>query len=293
MTRIAHLSDLHMLERDHHRRDGVGRLRLELLSFGRSIDADDRRARLRRALDAVRRSAADHLVVTGDLTEDGCDAQFEVLAEVLLDAGLRPDAVTLVPGNHDAYTDGMAFTRALAGALRPFAPTSRPGAVTDVGEVRVVPVSTAMPQPITRSAGVIAGEALDALDALGDEHAARDGVLVVAQHHPPHPHRIPGMTWLDGLQNHARARHVLGRRRAMHVLCGHTHRASNRSLGAEPEPRVFCATAVVDSAAPLRLYDVRHGQLVPVEPGAGVGSSAVEGSRAPTYAPRATAVAFG
>lgn len=264
MTRIAHISDLHLLEPEHQRRRTADRFRLELLSFGRPLDAEDRRARLRRALETIRRAGADHLVVTGDLTEDGRDPQFEVLVEVLLDAGVRPEAATVVPGNHDAYTDGDAFARALEGPLRPFARTSRPGTVTPVGEALVVSVSTAMPQPITRSAGAITDQALASLDALAADRATRHAALVVAQHHPPHPHRMPGANWVDGLQNHAHARDVLRRHRHVHVLCGHTHRASDRVVGTDPLPRVFCTTAVVDHASPVRFYEVRQGRLVPV-----------------------------
>lgn len=84
---------------------------MEFLSFGRPLDAEARRVRLLRALDRVREAGADHLVLTGDLTEDGADAQFEVLAEVLHDAGVRPEAVTILPENHHAYIDVDAFER--------------------------------------------------------------------------------------------------------------------------------------------------------------------------------------
>jgi 3',5'-cyclic AMP phosphodiesterase CpdA len=138
-----------------------------------------------------------------------------------------------------------------------------------VGEAIVVPMSTSVPQPITRSAGVIDGAALDALDALAADRATRDIAVVVAQHHPPHPHRMPVANWVDGLQNHARARHVIGRHRHVHVLCGHTHRASDRSVGEELLPRVFCTTAVVDHASPVRIYEVQRGRLIPTEPATG------------------------
>src|SRR5689334_5809263 len=101
MTRIAHISDLHLLEDKHQLRAAGERLRLSFLSFGRRLDAEERRQRLRSALWSYRASGAEHLVVTGDLTEDGTEAQFEALAEVFLDSGIDPREVTLVPGNHD------------------------------------------------------------------------------------------------------------------------------------------------------------------------------------------------
>lgn len=70
------------------------------------------------------------------------------------------------------------------------------------------------------------------------------------------------MNWVDGLQNHARVRDVLGRRDNVHILHGHTHRASDRPLLDEREDRVFCTTAVVEGSSPLRIYDVHRGRLV-------------------------------
>src|SRR5262249_48748147 len=105
MTRIAHLSDLHLLEIEHQQRDAAGRLRLSFLSFFRKLDQRERRERVQRALAAYIASGAEHLVITGDLTEDGTEPQFEVLAEVLHESGIDPREITLTAGNHDAYTD--------------------------------------------------------------------------------------------------------------------------------------------------------------------------------------------
>src|SRR4051794_830443 len=115
MATIAQLTDLHLLE-DHHADRPFGpRARLSCLSFGRRLDAAERRERVETALAEARASSADHLLITGDLTEDGAPAQFEVLAEVLADSRISPERITLVPGNHDAYTNGTAYAEALEG----------------------------------------------------------------------------------------------------------------------------------------------------------------------------------
>src|SRR5205814_4842391 len=123
-------------------------------------DPEERRRRLERALAAYESSGAEHLVITGDLTEDGTDAQFRALAEVLAGARLDPREVTLTAGNHDAYRDTAAFDRALQGPLRAFAATSQPGAFTVLDDVVITPVSTVIAQPFTRAAGAIANEHL-------------------------------------------------------------------------------------------------------------------------------------
>ena len=49
----------------------------------------------------------------------------------------------------------------------------------------------------------------------------------------------------------------------MHVLHGHTHRATDHAVEPRGPKRVFCARAVVDGPM-LRLYDVEGDRLVPV-----------------------------
>src|SRR5262245_9785616 len=99
MTIVAHLTDLHLVERDHHKRSGAAKSRLLDLNTGRKIDPQ---ARFERVCQALRQaSRSDHVVITGDLTEDGTEAQFELLAEALSESKLAPERVTLVPGNHD------------------------------------------------------------------------------------------------------------------------------------------------------------------------------------------------
>src|SRR5687767_9933485 len=90
MVRIAQLSDFHLLEPGHASRRGLRSWRLSFLSAHRALDAGDRVARARRALDAARAADPDHVVITGDLTEDGTTHQFEALAELLHGCGVAP-----------------------------------------------------------------------------------------------------------------------------------------------------------------------------------------------------------
>jgi 3',5'-cyclic AMP phosphodiesterase CpdA len=260
MTQLAHLSDLHLLEEGHHARRGLSRRRLSYLTFGRPNDHEDRRRRAGSALAVARASGADHVLVTGDLTEDGLDAQFEVLAELLADSRLAPERVTLLPGNHDAYVDGGAFARALAGPLRAYAATSTPGVPVALRDAVILPVSTAMAQPYTRSAGSIDGHALVAAEALAAQTRREGRSLVVAMHHPP-GRRFPGMQWIDGLVEHAAMGAVLARHDHVHVAHGHIHTRSDDAVRPGARPRIFGAEAVVDADAPVRFYEARHGRM--------------------------------
>ncbi len=143
LTRIAHLSDIHLL--DETREDRVRARSYDLstrfVSIGRRLDPEERRRKLEYGLRAARRAGAHHFVLSGDLTEMGTKAQYEALAETLHDSAIEPWRITLVPGNHDAYDSPTAWRDALDGVLRPWAPTSarNAGAVVDIGRVCLLP----------------------------------------------------------------------------------------------------------------------------------------------------------
>jgi 3',5'-cyclic-AMP phosphodiesterase len=264
-TRLAHLTDLHILEDAHGRRPLEERLRLSFLSFGRPLDAAGRRRRALGALDEARRRGAEHFVLTGDLTEDGSPEQFEALADVLEQAEMDPETVTLVPGNHDAYTHADGFTRALEGPLRAFRRTSAQGAVVALDEAVIVPVSTAAHQPVARAAGWADARGLATLGAVAGARTMRHRAVVAAMHHPPTATGIPGLQWVDGLQNHQPMRALLDDNERLHVLHGHIHRARDKVIGKGTCPRVFSAAAVVDATVTTRLYDAQDGRVMPLE----------------------------
>jgi 3',5'-cyclic AMP phosphodiesterase CpdA len=287
MTLIAHLSDLHLVEADHQHRDASGRFRLSFLSFGRKLDEQDRRQRLRAALWSYQRSEAEHLVVTGDLTEDGTDAQFELLAEVFAGSGIDPHEVTFTAGNHDAYHDRGAFGRALLGPLRPFAATSQAGALTVLDDVAIIPISTAISQPITRSAGVIPDAHLHWVEHVTKRFQGSRRAVAIAQHHQPYRYPVAALNWIDGLQNHASAMGLLQNHAELHVLHGHRHRSSDRPVAMDGPARVFGTTACVEHPTPLRIYAARDGRLWPIDPPVCPTPVASEVPAAPLVAARA------
>jgi len=263
MATIAHITDLHLVEDNYTERAMAGRARLSYLSFGRPLDPEGRRERTRRALDEARACSFDHLVITGDVTEDGADVQFEILAELLRESRISPHHVTIVPGNHDAYIDGGAFARALDGPLKAFAPTSTPGAVVPLRDVTLVPVSTAFHQTPLTSAGAIDSGELSDLVGLVKDPAFGGRPLVLVQHHPP-GRQIPVVQWVDGLRQYATMSNLFASHPHLYVLHGHTHRATSRGVNAGETARIFSAKAVVDSDSPLRLYEASPGGLSPV-----------------------------
>jgi Icc protein len=246
-------------------RPGVGStydLSVRLVSFARTLDAKGRVAKLSRALAAAVAGGATHFVISGDLTEIGSDAQFDAFAATLHDSGITPERVTLVPGNHDAYTREDGWRRALEGPLRAFKASSAqgPGTVVDRGDVVFLPVDSSCYQSIARSGGRVTDEAATAIAAHLEDPAMRNKAIVLVQHHPPYAHKLGAWNWIDGLQGSARLVEALMKRANVHLLHGHLHRAIDRLLG---ESRVFGASAVVDDgpAPRVRYYDVKDGAL--------------------------------
>ena len=265
MTLLAHLSDLHLLERGHERRRGLARQRLALLSAGAPLDAERRIRQAVFALQTALRLGAEHVLVTGDLTEDGDRAQFEVLAEVLQRSGVSPEDITLVPGNHDGYSERDAFSRALEGPLRAYRGTSAPGAHTLLSAAVVVPVSTVIEgQWFTRSAGFIGCADLHRIRRFASRPDLRDRAVVVAQHHPVTQRALPPIDWLDGLQNAGELRDLLLERTRVHVLHGHVHREQTRRLCGRSDAQVFAASAVRNNDGDrlvVRMYRAESGRL--------------------------------
>lgn len=259
MTRIAHLSDLHLLEPAVRTRKGTDWFRVHYLSLRRSLDYVARRARAEQALRAARDHGFDHLVITGDLTEDGALVQYEVLADVLEASGIPASKITLVPGNHDAYGAAMPWDAAITGPLARWAATSREGGAAWLDDCVIVPVSSAVPQTFLRSSGRVEVDSLDHVGAIASREPGRP--VVIAQHHPPYAvmHQ-----WVHGLLNHEEVTGLLEARDNVTVLHGHIHRRKERGLYAGGPLRIFSPFAVADNVAPLRMYEVADGLLHPV-----------------------------
>jgi 3',5'-cyclic-AMP phosphodiesterase len=264
ITRIAHISDVHLLaprlEPD---------LRVRFLSFGRVLDAASRIRKLSRAIAKARAAGVDHVIVSGDLTESGTVAQFETLASVLDDLHIDPERITLVPGNHDAYTAHDGWARALEGPLKRYQPLSatEAGKVIDLGDVAILPLDVACHQPVTRSAGMVTDSAIARLQHRLEDRVTRTKTTLIVQHHPPYAHASRAWQWLDGLTNAPRLTALLARFPDVHVMHGHLHKIVDRTISAVrgcTRTRVFGAPALVedDEESPrVRLYELRGGEV--------------------------------
>jgi Icc protein len=262
MTRIAHLSDLHLLEEDYRSRTGLARYRLAFLSTGVRLDVDLRRQRALAALKRAHKLHVDHVLITGDLTEDGTLGQYESLADLLDESGLAPERVTLVPGNHDAYAEPEAWRAALEGPLAAYRETSDEGAVTVVGDAVIKPVSTVMDgQHFTRAAGVVRDSALHDIRRLAADGVTESRTLIVAQHHAPLGMANPVWNYFDGTMGASTMRDLLAELPELHVVHGHVHHKTTLSLFGRSHAQVFSVESSRDADHSLRIYRAEGGEL--------------------------------
>jgi Icc protein len=179
--------------------------------------------------------------------------------------------VTLVPGNHDAYTTPAAWRRALEGPLKRFAGASagEPGKVIERGPVAFLPIDTSFFQTMVRSGGLFTRDAAKAVQARIDDPALRDKSIVLVMHHPPfEEHKNPLAQWIVGLSGRMHVLDMLANHPRLQLLHGHLHRVVDRIVhgvaGAATRARIFGAPAIVDDSENtprVRLYDVRDGVL--------------------------------
>lgn len=245
---------------------------MRLCSSGRALDPKARIDRLVSALALASEGGATHLVVSGDLTETGTTAQFETLAEVLSDARIDPDRVTLVPGNHDTITREGAWSRAIAGPLSRFRRASAAGhpdriAVVERARAFFLPLDVACHQAFPLAAGEIGSAAAVALERTVRDVSGRGKAVVVVLHHGPVPQGSRAWEAVHGLRGGERLLDILARYPDVHALHGHLHHEADASVDPR-RPRIFGAAATIDDrrgSPRVRLYDVL-GSSVRVAP---------------------------
>lgn len=262
MIRIAHVSDLHVLSpRGFEWRRALFNKRLTgyanlLLRRGRVF----RRDYLVNVLSAVA-AWADHVVVTGDVTNLSLEQEFEQ-ARALLDGLARAVEVTVVPGNHDAYLPSVHAARRFSHHFREFLRSDLPELASDAqagpfpfvklrGPVAIVGLSSAVPRPPFVGSGRLGATQLAALETIlaHPEVARRTPVLLV--HHPPVDDRNGLQILRDGLTDSERLRAILSPLPRGVVLFGHLHVRARRVLSTTSGVVAFAASgAALDHPDP-------------------------------------------
>jgi 3',5'-cyclic AMP phosphodiesterase CpdA len=218
---------------------------LHVRPSGQTAYGIDTNAMFADALRAVRalRPAPDCVLVTGDLTDCGLDAEYEIVR-----AGLAtlPMPVFVIPGNHDRREP---FRRHLSPTFS-YLDHDRPRLdyVDDRFAVRLIGLDSLIDG---ETYGDLAPHQLDWLDARLSEGGGKPTLIFV--HHPPFRTGISAMDelWL-------RSGDALGRVLARHtgvqrLLAGHYHRPITAMFGGT---LAFCAPSIAHQVA----LDLAPGQ---------------------------------
>ena len=181
---------------------------------------------------AVQAMEADHVVVTGDLTQLALPSEFDQARRILQALG-PPQKVFVVPGNHDAlvavswpeswarWADYMASDSANPQPQVEF-PTLRIR-----GPVALIGLCTARPTPLLSAAGSIGTRQLQRLAEILQETARQSLFRVLLIHHPP----IPGMVSFHKRLMDAEAFAVIAKQHGAElILHGHSHLCSRAEM---------------------------------------------------------------
>lgn len=236
---IAHISDLHIRP--------LGEF------AARIVDTNMLAERALRAVAAFR-PAPDCVIVSGDVTECGRVAEYQVAARLL--TRLLPMPVYVVPGNHDRRENFRAGLAALPGV------TADPDFiqyVVDDFPLRIVMLDSVVPGA---GHGELCASRLAFLEA--SLAAAPGKPTVIVLHHPPLMTGVPGMDVIP-LRSTAAVAEIIARHPQVRVvLAGHHHRAIVAPLH---RASVCVAPATVGHQSELR-FDPETPAFFTLEPAA-------------------------
>lgn len=210
MTRILQISDLHILPE--------GRL------FHGSIDTA---AALRHMLAGIAGllpviGPVERLVISGDLTETGCEGAYDLLHAIMAEAPLPWRAV---PGNHDSREAMRAFA---AGA--DWMPCDGPiNWREDLQDVTLLGVDTLVEGA---AHGAVSDASLEWLEITLSDLRSRP--VLIFMHHPPFDTGISAMDAI-GLVRTPRLEAVLREHDGpVQIACGHVHRMITGQFAGRP-----------------------------------------------------------
>jgi 3',5'-cyclic AMP phosphodiesterase CpdA len=181
----------------------------------------------------LRAQAVDHLALTGDLSNVSLEGEFREALRWIEATGAAPEAVTVIPGNHDAYIPAVVESRTFERLFGAYQTTDLPTGgepypfVRLRGDVAIVAVTSSVPTGDLGAWGEVGAPQLARLEAALGAKELAGKTRVVLIHHPP-------VLIKDGehrnLKDRAALAAVLARAGADLVLHGHDHADERATL---------------------------------------------------------------
>lgn len=229
---FAHISDLHLPPLPAVKFSEVMDKRLlGWLSWHRKRKHRHRPAVVAALERLLHERRVDHICITGDVTNLGLAREFQA-ADRWLGTLAAPDAVTFVPGNHDAYAPGCLA--AMRENFERWLPEGFPS-VTHRDGVMFIGLSSAVPTPPFMATGRLGAAQLERLASVLDDRGGEAALRVVVIHHPP-ARGVVGRR--KSLVDAGALQRVLWDRPVDLILHGHGHHQAQYVLesGAGPIP---------------------------------------------------------
>jgi 3',5'-cyclic AMP phosphodiesterase CpdA len=182
----------------------------------------------------VRVQHPDHLALTGDLSNVALAGEWRAALAWLDMSGVAPDAISVIPGNHDAYLETVVKARTFEQLFAPYQTSDLPRAEgTDYpfvqlrDDVALIGVTSCVATGDLGAWGLIGEPQLARLEALLTAPELADMTRVVLLHHPPIKHKG---TEHRNLRDRDAFAAVLARTGADLVLHGHDHQDERAEL---------------------------------------------------------------
>jgi 3',5'-cyclic AMP phosphodiesterase CpdA len=228
MFRLAHVTDPHFRGWSGARPgDFLGKRAVGALNILVNRRRKHRMELLEALREDLRARGVDHLALTGDLSNVSLAGEWDAAARWLTEYGAPAEAVTVIPGNHDAYVEEVVRQRTFETLFASYQSAElRQGGETYPfvrlrGPVALIGVSTCVATGDLGAWGEIGAGQLARLEALLAEPEVVKRFRVVLLHHPPVVHRPPEHR---NLRDREPLLALLARTGAELILHGHDHR---------------------------------------------------------------------
>jgi 3',5'-cyclic AMP phosphodiesterase CpdA len=225
----------------------------------------------------LRAQAPDHLALTGDLSNVSLSGEWRAALAWIDGCGLEPAAISVIPGNHDAYVQAVVASRVFEKLFAPYmtddlAPAAPPRPDYPYVQLRdgvaFVGVSSSVATGDFGAWGCVGNEQLGRLEAVLGAPELRGKTRVVMIHHPPIRQKHGEER---NLKDRAALAEVLARAGADLVLHGHDHQDERTELagpGGRRIPVIGAGSASYTGGAERRarynLYEIANGQIISI-----------------------------
>lgn len=265
--RLAHISDPHLTNlEDVSWRELCNKRLLGYLSWKLKRRHIHKLEVLNKLIQHISQNNVHHLLISGDLTHIGTAGEYDQASAWLDNLG-KPEEITVIPGNHDAYvaTSAERSINKWSGYMCSDGKTNlshdkRFPSLRVRGSTAIIGVSTAIPTAPFLATGKIGQPQLKALGNILKDCEQKKLFRIVALHHGP---LRQSNKWRKRLTDAQKFREIIQENGAELILHGHGHHAVTDGLAIPDKsiPVIGVASASAlssekDRAASYNLYDI-------------------------------------